>query len=232
MPIYLDLEKWPRRAHFDFFRRFAAPFWDVCVNVDVSGLRELCRQEDGPSFTLAGIYLSLRAANAVENLRYRLRGEKVLVHPLIHGSSTILRPDQTFGFSYFDFLPDYGDFAAAAAREVVEVRSASSLDDAGKSRSSEASAEDSCAPAISDDLIYYSVLPWLHFTSFQHARSHDPSDSVPRLVFGKYERHGERYLMPVSLSLHHALADGLHAGLFFQNFQRELDDLSILTSKP
>ncbi len=37
--------------------------------------------------------------------------------------------------------------------------------------------------------------------------------------------------MPVSLSLHHALADGLHAGRFFENFQRELDQLKRLSGR-
>jgi chloramphenicol O-acetyltransferase type A len=43
------------------------------------------------------------------------------------------------------------------------------------------------------------------------------------IVFGKhYERDGERYL-PVGLTLHHGLADGYHAGLFFTRLQDMLD---------
>jgi chloramphenicol O-acetyltransferase type A len=207
MSTYLDLESWPRRPHFDFFRSYESPFWDVCTNVDVTALAARCRGENGPSFAPAAIYFSLRAANAVENLRYRLRGDRVLVHERIHGSSTILRPNETFGFAYFDFLDRYPDFEKAARREIEAVKTGATLDEAGGGR---------------DDLIYYSVLPWIHFTSFQHARRRDPEDSVPRIVFGRHRAYGERLLMPVSLSLHHALADGLHAGRFFEYFEREL----------
>ena len=35
------------------------------------------------------------------------------------------------------------------------------------------------------DLIYYSVIPWVSFTSFKHASRLDPTRSVPRIVFGK-----------------------------------------------
>lgn len=225
MATYLDLDSWPRRPHFDFFRSYSAPFWDVCAKVDVTFLASLCRESGRPSFSLATIYLSLRAANAVENFRYRLRGERVLVHPLIHGSSTVLRPDETFGFSYFDFLPDYRDFEAAARREVAAVAAGQGLLDAGR-HTSAASVAEPGPDGQRDDLIYYSVLPWIHFTSFQHARRDDPQDSVPRLTFGKYAAEGDRLLMPVSLSLHHALADGLHAGRFFEKFQWELDALA------
>lgn len=207
MTTYLDLDSWPRRPHFDFYRSYDSPFWDVCATVDVSALVARCRGEGGPAFTPAAIYCSLRAANSVENLRYRLRGERVAVHERIHGSSTILRPNETFGFAYFDFLDDYADFEAAALREMAAVKAGATLDDSGGGR---------------DDLIYYSVLPWIHFTSFQHARRSDPDDSVPRIVFGRYRQDGDRLLMPVSLSIHHALADGLHAGRFFEYFEREL----------
>jgi chloramphenicol O-acetyltransferase type A len=43
------------------------------------------------------------------------------------------------------------------------------------------------------------------------------------IVFGKYyERDGELFL-PVGLTLHHGLADGLHAGKFFSTLQDLLD---------
>ena len=225
MATYLDLDTWPRRPQLEFFRTFTAPFWDVVVPVDVGPLREICQGQQGPSFSLACIYLSLRAANAVENFRYRLRGDRVLVHPILHGSSTILRQDETFGFSYFPHHPDFPSFAAAAAKATAAVKATSGLDDAGTGIDAAADPESVRENGLRDDLIYYSILPWLHFTSFQHARhQNDPDDSVPRLTFGKYERQGDRWRMPVSLSLHHALADGLHAGRFFERFEKELAD--------
>ena len=39
-------------------------------------------------FFLVTLYLSLRAANRVENFHYRLRDERVLIHDVIHGGST------------------------------------------------------------------------------------------------------------------------------------------------
>ena len=66
-----------------------------------------------------------------------------------------------------------------------------------------------------------SVIPWISFTSFEHAMR-SPPDSVPRFVFGRHREVGSRRCMPVSIALHHALADGFHAGLFFELFQTEL----------
>nr|HRC84111.1 CatA-like O-acetyltransferase [Thermoanaerobaculia bacterium] len=78
-----------------------------------------------------------------------------------------------------------------------------------------------------DDLIHYSVLPWVAFTSFAHARKHNPGDSVPKIVFGRHQDRAGRRLLPVSVEVHHALVDGLHVGRFFARFQHYLDELPL-----
>ena len=74
-----------------------------------------------------------------------------------------------------------------------------------------------------DDLIHYSVIPWVAFTSFAHARRWGTDDAVPKIVFGKHREVGDRRLMPVSVEVHHALVDGLHVGRFYEALQRRLD---------
>ena len=75
-----------------------------------------------------------------------------------------------------------------------------------------------------DDLIHFSVLPWISFTSVSHARRLGTNDSVPKIMFGKHYEAGERRRMPVSIEAHHSLVDGLHVGRFFARFQALLDD--------
>jgi chloramphenicol O-acetyltransferase type A len=207
MPRFLDLDTWPRRSHFDFYRAFDQPFFNLCAEVDVTALAERCREEGGPSFFVASLYLSLLAVNDVEAFHYRLRGDRVLVHDVVHGGSTVLRPDETFAFAYFDFAPDFARFAAAAERTLEAVRQGPAGLDARTER---------------DDLVHYSVLPWVSFTSFAHARLRRSEDSVPKIVFGKHREAGGRRRMPVSVEVHHALVDGLHVGRFFERFESHL----------
>jgi len=208
MPRYLDLDSWNRRQHFDLYKDYEKPFFNICAAVDVTALRELCRRPQGPSFFLASLHLSMKAANEVEPFRYRLRGDRVLIHDVIHGGSTVLRDDDTFGFGYFDYDQDFERFHRRAAEVLERVRSGP---------------KDLEPNSGQDDLIYYSVIPWISFTSFSHARHFRRDDSIPRIVFGKYYREGERWRMPVSVEVHHALADGLHVGRFFELYQGDLD---------
>lgn len=210
-PRRLDLAAWPRRAHFELFRAYEHPFFNVCADVDVSAAARACRAPGGPSFFLATFHASLGAANDVEEFRCRIRGGDVVVHDAVHGGSTVLMPDERFGFAYFDWEPDFAVFAPRAAAVLAAARASGGALDPQDHR---------------DDLLHYSVLPWIAFTSFSHARRHATDDSVPKIVFGR--RHGEpgAERMPVSVEVHHALVDGIHVGRFYDRFQARLDAIA------
>ena len=203
-PEVLDLEGWKRRRHFEFFRHYERPWFNLCADVDVTALTARCDEPDGPSFFLASLWLSLLAANEIEEFRYRLRDEQVVVYPVIDGGSTVLMPDETFAFAYFDYDPSFPAFAAEGARELERVKSGPGGLDPRTDR---------------DDTIHYSVIPWVSFSSFSHARHRTADPSVPKIVFGKHRWAGGRRLLPVSVEVHHALVDGLHVGRFYQRFE-------------
>lgn len=199
MPRYLDLDKWSRRKHFDLFRSYDRPFFNICANVDVTPLLEATRANPRRSFFLSALHLSTKAANEIEPFRFRLRGDRVLVHEVIHPSSTVLRHDETFGFAYFRFDEDYDRFHEHGERVIRQVRDSAAVDPQDDR----------------DDQIHYSVIPWITFTSFAHARRFGIEDSTPKIVFGKYVTGYGRTHMPISVEVHHALMDGLHVGRYF-----------------
>lgn len=215
MPQPLDIDNWPRRHHYEFFKDYEIPFFSLCAEVDVSKVYEWSRQKGGPSFFLGTFYLSLQAANEIEPFRYRIRDDAVVVHDRVDGGTTVLRKDETFGFAYFDFDPSYVRFEVEGRKVLQRTRTASGalLDRPER-----------------DDLIYYSIIPWVHFTSFTHARRLGRQDSIPKIVFGKHSARTDRRLMPVSVEVHHALMDGIDVGRFFERFQELLDDPRILES--
>lgn len=206
---YLDIENWSRRLHFHFFRGCELPFFNICANIDVTELRRRCREEDGPAFSIAVFYLSLRTVNALEPFRYRLRGDKVLIHDVVQGGTTALREDETFGFAYFKYHRDFSRFERGAQ---------AGLERAVASRDLTPSAED-------DGVIHYSVIPWVSFTSFAHAKALGTEDSVPKIVFGKFFEDRGRWWLPTSVEVHHALMDGLHVGRYFEQFQELCHEL-------
>ena len=207
MAEYLDVTSWARRDLFEFFRGYDKPYFNVCVQLDITELLALLRKRPDASVSLAYHYLALRIANEVEPFRYRLRDGKVLVHDVIHGATTVLLSNESFAFAYFDYTADYRKFSADAQGVITEVKREGTF----KSRPS-------------DDLIHFTTLPWVSFTSFSHARNWGQEDSVPKITFGKFTNEGKRVLMPFSVEVHHALMDGLHVGRYLSRLEAALAD--------
>jgi chloramphenicol O-acetyltransferase type A len=203
MSGYLDTETWHRRHLFQFFKGYDDPFFNICADVDITLLLEFAHAQK-LSFFVTSHYLSIKTANEVEPFRYRLRGERVLVHDRIHAGATLLLADESFTFVYFDYTEDFAAFHSSAKATVesalVEVPR---LD----------------ARADRDDLIYHSVIPWVSFNSISHAHDSKQQNSVPKVSFGKYRAEGDRIKMPVSVEVHHALMDGLHVGRYFERLE-------------
>jgi chloramphenicol O-acetyltransferase type A len=208
MAHYLDIENWSRRELFEFFIGYTNPYFNVCVQVDVTKLVALVRDQPGIKMSAALHYFALRVANEIEPFRYRLRGERVFVYDVINGGTTVFLPNESFAFAYFDYQIDFKKFASDMGKALDEVRTGSSV----------------LKPTVRDDVIYHTTLPWISFTSFAHARNKGRGDSVPRIVFGKFSKVNDRLLLPLSLEVHHALMDGLHVGRFFTRFEESLAD--------
>ncbi len=205
---WVDMESSPRREHFHLFRAYDRPQWGLCADVDVTLLHSLCESGALDSFFLASLYLSIQAANQVEEMKHRLRGDRVWRHETIHAGSTVLRDDETFAFAYFPFDDDFGHFQERGRSVIDRIRNVDLPLEPHAGR---------------DDLVYFSVLPWVNFRSFYHARNDDPDDAIPRIVLGKHHERERSRLMPVSIDVHHALVDGLHIGRFLAAFQAKLD---------
>ncbi|MBX2826601.1 MAG: chloramphenicol acetyltransferase [Flavobacteriaceae bacterium] len=191
----IDLETWSRKDHFQFFSQFEEPYHSITVEVDCTRTYHESK-EKGYSLFLSYLHKSLIAANAVPAFRLRILDGEVYEFDTINASPTIPRPDGTFGFSYIDFHPDFSIFQERAKEVIVKVEKSTGLD-----------------PATSgQNVIHYSSLPWLKFTSLSHARSYSFPDSCPKISFGKMTELNGKRVMPMSVHAHHGLVDGRHVG--------------------
>lgn len=207
MKKLIVLDKWDRKEHFLFFSKFEEPFFGLTVKVDCTTAYQKAKKK-GVSFFLYYLYRALKAANEVENFRYRIIENQPYDFTTVNASPTINRPNGTFGFAYMDYFEDEKQFYEKALQEIENVKRTNSL-----------------LPAVSsENVIHFSAIPWLDFTSISHARSFSHPDSCPKISFGKMTENNGAKEMPVSIHGHHALMDGYHVGLFIDKFQDLLNN--------
>lgn len=202
----IDMTTWPRRRHFELYSAFDHPHFGMSAPVDITAFRRAVK-EAGQSLTLAISYVLSRAANGILEFRYRIRGDQVVEHDVVHPSITILTNDDLFSFVTFDYGEGFPAFAAAAEESVARVRDQPTLED---------------QPGR-DDLLFMTAIPWVSFTSFTHPMHLDAPDSIPRFAWGKFYEDGGRLRMPLNVQAHHALMDGLHVARFYKRVEDTLD---------
>lgn len=206
----INIGTWKRKDHFEFFSRFEEPFYGVTVKIDCTAAHQYAK-ENQQSFFLTYLYLALKAANQIEEFRYRIVADKVFIYDQVNVASTVDRPDGTFGFSYVNYQQDQALFTADAIQVMERVRQGSGLKMADPD----------------DHVIHFSALPWIDFTSLSHARSFSVSDSSPKISFGKYTDENGVKTMPVSIHVNHALVDGYHVGQFVAGFQKLMNQVGL-----
>ncbi|MFY9513122.1 MAG: CatA-like O-acetyltransferase [Rubrivivax sp.] len=206
MASYINVDTWARREAFHYFRSFDKPYFNVCVPLDVAPLKAWLAQHGG-SLMLAVYFIALRLANEQQPFRLRLENGRVRVHEVVHGGTTVLREDESFSFAYLDHDSDFQRFATRGTAAIAAARDPQAGFDP---RLDEAA------------VLHLTALPWLHFTSFSHARNWGREDSVPKLAFGRVDVDGARHWLPMSVEVHHALMDGLHLGRYVEAFEAAL----------
>ncbi len=196
-----------RKKHFDFFSGMNHPHFNITANVDVTDALAFFKDNSLPiSFCL--VYVLARAANEVREFRWRIRDKGIVEHDAVHPSFTVPTDEaDVFSFCTVDYEKDAAAFIVSA-RKITELMKTnpSFEDEPGR-----------------DDYLFMSAIPWVSFTSMQHAMNYHPHDSVPRISWGKFFTQNDKTLMPLSVQVHHALVDGRHVGRYFEHVENMME---------
>ena len=205
----IDIENWNRKQQYFFFKDFDDPYFNICTEIDVTRLKTYVRDEDKPFFLSLLFYLH-DSANEVMEFRLRLVEDEVFEVEKAGIGTTVLLDDDTFAFCYFDRQESLADFIEHGKKRMEQVRKNTIMDEAEGRL----------------DIFHSTSLPWTSFTSIKHARNKaGETAGIPKFVIGKYFRKNDRWMMPISVEVHHALMDGIHLARFLNKLQEKLDKL-------
>lgn len=198
-PIIVPNSQFKRASHFEFYKGFGWPWLDICARVDVTEALDFGSELGGGVFASC-LFQVMKAVNSVPSLRLRIEGDSVVQYDSCSPSFTVKGHDDLFNFACADWNDDFLTFASAVAEASAEAAQKTTLDLSNDARG---------------DLVFVTCLPWVDFTSIHHPRPLDGPDSTPRVAWGKLsECAAGRKTMPISISVHHGLADGVHIAEF------------------
>ena len=205
----IDMDTYVRKEHFSYFRSLSYPYVGVTVDTDVTELVDFCRKQ-GCSFYLAFMHAAALAADEVAEFRQRIHGEGIVEYDECPTSHTEMLENGTYCYCTLHHHMGFDEYLKQAEEKRVSCRNNGITED-----------EDV------ESMYFISSLPWLHYTSLiQPVAAGDESN--PRITWGKYEKNTKgRYLMPVTVLVHHALVDGIHIASFYDKLNRQIKNLCI-----
>ena len=203
--IKIDLDKYDRRRHYEYFSSLQYPYVGVTNNVNVSKLVQFCKTKNY-SFYLTFLHAAALAADGVKELRHRIHDGGIIEYSECPTSHIELLDNNTYCYCTLHHhmtMEEYIPYAVEARNQCRQNGSIDEDDD-------------------SDSMYFVSTLPWLHYTAMIQPVA-GGEESNPRITWGRFQEdyRGKKQL-PVTILAHHALVDGIHIALFYQNLEQEI----------
>lgn len=205
----VDIESWTRKEHYVYYTEKLKVEYSMTVNVDVRNVLDFCHTS-GHKFYPVMIYLTTKALNRIENFRMFKDnlGNLCIWDKIVPNYTIFHEDDHTFSDCWTDFSDNFdrfyhditGDMELAKTKRGIKAKEGQ--------------------PA---NFYCISCTPWMAFTGYGSRVSNGEPSFFPIVLIGKYEKNGDKVMMPVNLTIAHAVADGYHTGLFFQYLQEEIE---------
>ena len=199
----VDMETYYRRGVFRHFSQDCKCSVSITSRVDVTALRTFSKRTD-TRFYINFLYVLSRALNAREDYRlsWDWQNERLLCWDKINPTQYVFHDDtETFTVAYTEFDPDYTVFYA---RALSDLKAAQNTWDYGLDEANHPNWFDA------------SCLPWLSYDSLNIELPDGYLYFNPIINWGAYREENGRLMMPVTVRLNHASADGFQIARVFR----------------
>ena len=199
----IDMETYPRKAHFEHFRTQAYPYVGITADVDVTEVLDWCRAHNR-SFYLTFMHIAALAADEIPEFRRRIHDGGIVEYSECPTSHVEPMDDDTYRYCKLEHHMPLDKYFEKAAEAQEECRRRMDL----------------LAEEDEESMYFISAVPWLHYTALlQPVAGGDESN--PRITWGRYEKNHEgKMMMPLTVLAHHSLMDGIHIARFFENVKQ------------
>ena len=216
LPEYksIDIETWPRKEHFQYYTEKLKVNYSMTSRLDVTFLRKECEKYQY-HFYSAFVWCASNVINRMECAKLMRDEEGRLgIWDVIHPNYTIFHPeDHTFSDCWTYYDSEFEKFYDEMRRDIENAKSVRGV----KAKEGQPM-----------NFFCISCIPWLNYTGYSTSTSGDRVALFPIITFGKYEEIDGRYTLPLTLTIAHAAMDGWHTAKFFQEMQKELDQVCLL----
>jgi len=208
----INTEDYYRKDIFKHFTNDIACATSITNDLDVTALVEYSKKTNTKLY-VNFLYCLSKALNSKEDYRYYYdyTNKELRLYDVINPIQYIFHEEtSTFTVVYSKFDSDYEVFYQNALKDIED----------GKKRK-----EYGLAPLNHPNWFDASFIPWISFSSLNIELPNGYIFLAPIVNWGKYYNDNGIYKMPVSIRMHHAIADGYHISIAFKLIENEINCL-------
>ena len=205
----IDLNNWKRANIFKFFIEQRRIVMSLTADIDVTPLAEYAKSH-GLRFYPTMIWAVSVVINRHDEFKYSFddNGELIKWDYVSPYYADFHKEDENFSKVLTEYSPDLSEFHQRFVNDCEKYKDLRGFDQN--------------APKNFFDV---SCLPWI---KYNHVDAHVFDEGkflAPVIVWGKFEPINGRLIMPLTMNIHHAVADGFHISRFFNELQELINGL-------
>lgn len=201
----IDIENWDRKEYYEHYLKAVRCTYSITSNIDITDLFVKLKNINLKLYP-ALIYMAAKVVNGHEEFRTCLdENDNLGYWESMNPCFTIFhRDNKMFTNIWTIFSEDYRTFYTNYNDDINKYGSIKKFDAKGNEPK---------------NTFNVSCIPWTSFTGFNLNLYTEGNYLLPIITYGKYFKQDERIILPLSLQMHHAVCDGYHASIFFNEIQ-------------
>jgi len=200
----IDENNWKRALHCQIFRNSIEPSYCVTFELDITNFLAKIRLMK-QSFTMTLIFSISKCANDIEEFRYRFVDGQIVLYDRINTSFTYMNKEtELFKVVNVEMQDTLESYVAVATQKAINQK------------------EYFTGP-LGNDIFQFSPMPWVSYTHISHTNSGKKDNATPLFDWGKYFERDGKWILPLSVQVHHSFVDGIHIGKLVDSLQNYLN---------
>ena len=207
----IDLDKWDRGDLFRFYIDNMRIVMSLTVDVDVTDLKTYSKK-NGISFYSLMLWTISKVINSHDEFKFSwdMNGNLIKWDYVSPSYTDFHKEDESFTKMVTEYSDDMLTFCSRVKADRERYKNDRAV--------------------LKDQPLNFfdvSCLPWVKYRHFDVHVFDEGKFLAPVVTWGKYEEENGRLMMPLTMNIHHAVADGFHLSRFFHEVQETINTLSI-----
>ena len=207
----IDFETWERKEHFKYYINLIKTNYNLTAELNISQLMEKVKEKKLKFFPTM-LYCIIKAVNQNKEFRmdYDKEGNLGYWDYVVPSYTIFHNDDKTFSDIWSEYDENFEKFYKNIVEDIEKYKDIKGV---------------KTKLGRGDNFCPISCIPWLSFTGCANDTYSEAKMLFPVIAFGKYFKCDEMTMIPISVFVNHAVADGYHTCKLINDIQSIINDI-------